>query len=78
MFSYCTACQRTFDTVAAYRKHRTGRFVPNTRRCRTETEMLRSHLSEREGAWHLVTPLELLQEEFLTEKAQPFQVRAGS
>lgn len=78
MFSYCTACQCMFDSVAAYRKHRTGRFVPNTRRCRTEAEMRRVHLSEQDSIWHLITPMEMLQEELAPEKAQVFQVKTGS
>lgn len=61
LHSYCTACHRTFDSLAAYRRHRTGRFVPNTRRCRNEDEMRRVYLSLRADVWHLATPFELLQ-----------------
>lgn len=39
MLNFCTRCGRNFARPGMYRKHRTGSYTPNARRCKTDAEL---------------------------------------
>ncbi len=52
MKNLCCGCSRDFTSVAAFDRHRTGRYMPDTRRCLTEQEMSERGLERKpSGQW---------------------------
>ena len=52
MSTKCTGCYRTFTTVNAFDKHRTGNYTRFNRRCMSTIEMLERGLEQKAtGKW---------------------------
>lgn len=50
--AHCPSCHKTFNSVYAFDKHRTGTYEPNTRRCLTTEEMTaRGMCTDSAGYW---------------------------
>lgn len=52
MSTKCTGCYRTFTTVNAFDKHRTGDYTRFNRRCMSAIEMIERRLEQKStGKW---------------------------
>lgn len=47
----CPTCGEYFKSDAGFYKHRTGTFLPNTRRCMTVEEMRSAGMVKRGDCW---------------------------
>lgn len=47
----CPSCKLYFNSTAAFDRHRSGTFTPNTRRCLTVTEMLEKGMAQNARGW---------------------------
>lgn len=54
---HCMSCHESFRSLGGFDKHRTGRFEPNERRCRTPDEMrARGWTVDDNHTWRMAAP----------------------